>query len=89
VNVLSYFETLCTDTAAANVLVNSSLAILFIRMLRNSRAPQLRCRLASVLGLLVRHATFIADELAATGVVDTLVDALKDRNERVRWARVG
>ncbi|KAG2493011.1 hypothetical protein HYH03_008674 [Edaphochlamys debaryana] len=84
VNVLSYFETLCVDTNAANVLINSSLTILFIRMLRNARAPTLRIRLASVLGLLVRHATYIAEELAATGVVEVLSEALKDKNERVR-----
>jgi hypothetical protein len=41
-------------------------------------------RLASVLGLLVRHATFIADELAATQVVPILAEALQDANERVR-----
>lgn len=66
-NVLAYFETLCTDTGAANVLINSSLTILIVRMLRNARAPTLRVRLASALGLLVRHATYIADELATTG----------------------
>lgn len=71
-NVLAYFETLCTDTGAANVLINSSLTILVVRMLRNARAPTLRVRLASALGLLVRHATYIADELATTGVAFTL-----------------
>jgi len=35
--------------------------------------------------LLVRHATFIAEELAQTGVVEILTDALKDKMERVRW----
>uniref|UniRef100_A0A7S0S6G9 Protein kinase domain-containing protein n=1 Tax=Chlamydomonas leiostraca TaxID=1034604 RepID=A0A7S0S6G9_9CHLO len=84
VNVLSYFETLCVDTNAANVLINSSLTILFIRMLRNARAPTLRIRLASVLGLLVRHATYIAEELAQTSVIEILTEALKDKNERVR-----
>lgn len=59
VNVLSYFETLCTDTNTANLLINSSLTVLFIRLLKNAKAPLLRIRLASVLGLLVRHATFI------------------------------
>lgn len=59
VNVLSYFETLCTDTNTANLLINSSLTVLFIRLLKNAKAPALRIRLASVLGLLVRHATFI------------------------------
>ena len=71
-NVLAYFETLCTDTGAANVLINSSLTILIVRMLRNARAPTLRVRLASALGLLVRHATYIADELATTGELLTL-----------------
>lgn len=65
--MLSYFESLCTDTAAANILINSSLAVLFVRMLRNAKAPTLRIRLASVLGLLVRHATYIADELGGSG----------------------
>lgn len=82
--MLSYFETLCVDTNAANVLINSSLTILFIRMLRNARAPTLRIRLASVLGLLVRHATYIAEELAQTSVIEILTEALKDKNERVR-----
>lgn len=84
VNVLAYFETLCTDTGSANVLINSSLTILIVRMLRNARAPTLRVRLASALGLLVRHATYIADELATTGVIEVLTEALKDKNERVR-----
>ena len=84
VNVLAYFETLCMDTNASNVLINSSLTVLFVRMLRNSRAPLLRVRLASVLGLLVRHATFISEELGSTQVVETLTEALKDKNERVR-----
>lgn len=50
VNVLSYFETLCVETNAANTLVNSSLTVLFVRMLKNARALSLRIRLASVLG---------------------------------------
>ncbi|KAK9856467.1 hypothetical protein WJX84_005420 [Apatococcus fuscideae] len=84
VNVLAYLETLCIDTGAANQLVNSSLAILFVRMLRTSRAPALRVRLASVLGLLVRHATYIADELSQSGIIDVLAEGLRDENERVR-----
>jgi hypothetical protein len=49
-NVLCYFETLCCDTNAANILINSSLTILFIRMLKNAKAGPLRVKLASVLG---------------------------------------
>jgi serine/threonine-protein kinase ULK4 len=84
VNLLAYFESLCSDTAAANVLINSSLTVLFVRMLRNGKLPLLRIRLASVLGLLIRHATFIADELASTHLVQILTEALSDINERVR-----
>ena len=84
VNTLAYFETLCTDTAAANVLINSSLMTLFVRMLRASKAPTLRIRLSSVMGLLLRHATYISEELASSGVVTVLTECLKDKNERVR-----
>lgn len=83
-NMLAYFESLCSDTAAANVLINSSLTVLFVRMLRNGKLPLLRIRLASVLGLLIRHATYISDELAATQLVVILTEALSDNSERVR-----
>ena len=84
VNTLSYFETLCVDTAAANVLINSSLMTLFVRMLRASKAPMLRIRLTSCMGLLLRHATYITEELSGCGVVTVLTECLKDKNERVR-----
>jgi serine/threonine-protein kinase ULK4 len=84
VNTLGYFETLCMDTGAANMLINSSLMLLFVRMMRTSKAPALRIRLASVIGLLVRHATYITDELAKSGLIGALADALRDRNERLR-----
>ena len=84
VNTLSYFETLCCDTASANVLINSSLMTLFVRMLRASKAPSLRVRLTSVMGLLLRHATYITEELASSGIVSVLTECLRDKNERVR-----
>lgn len=82
--MLCYFETLCTDSNAANSLINSSLTILFIRMMRNARAPTLRIRLANVLGLLIRHATYISEELAQTSVIEVLTEALKVRVVRGR-----
>eukprot|EP00884_Botryococcus_braunii_P012000 jgi/Botrbrau1/20800/Bobra.0156s0029.1 len=84
VNVLAYFESVCGDTAAANVVVNSTLTLLLVRMLRNARAPGLRLRLASLLGLLIRHATYITDDLASSGLVEVLTDGLGEKNERVR-----
>jgi hypothetical protein len=66
VNVLAYFESLCADAEAANMLINSSLAVLLVHMLRNGRQPALRARQATALGLLLRHATTIVDELYST-----------------------
>jgi serine/threonine-protein kinase ULK4 len=33
---------------------------------------------------MVRHTTYITDELAGTGVVEALAEALRDKSERVR-----
>ena len=52
VNTLTYFETLCSDTASANILVNSSLMVLFVSKLKSAKMSSLRVRLASVIGLL-------------------------------------
>ena len=43
-----------------------SLAVLLVHMLRNGRQPALRARQATALGLLLRHATHIVDELCST-----------------------
>lgn len=84
VNTLAYFETLCTDTSSANVLVNSSLMSMFVRVLSSSKAPQLRIRLCSIMGLLMRHATHIGDELAKSEAAKVLAEAMNDENVRVR-----
>jgi serine/threonine-protein kinase ULK4 len=84
VNTLAYFETLCSDTSSANVLVNSSLMSMFVRVLGSSKAPSLRIRLCSIMGLLMRHATHIGDELAKSEAVKVLADTMSDTNERVR-----
>ena len=83
-NVLLYFETLCDDTQAANILVNSSLMTLFVKMLKAYKSPSLKCRLVMAMGLLVRYATFISDELADSGLVPVLADLLVDSNANVR-----
>jgi serine/threonine-protein kinase ULK4 len=44
INLLCYFESLCSDTAAANVLINSSLTVLFVRLLRNGKVHGARAR---------------------------------------------
>lgn len=67
VNVLAWLEGVCGDADAAAALLNSALGPLLVRLLAAAPAPGLRVRLASALGLLVRHTAFIGPELAACG----------------------
>jgi hypothetical protein len=87
VNTLAYFERLCCDTAAANILINSSLMSLFVRMAKAFKSPPLKIRLASVMGILIRHATYITDEvakhLAQSGLVDILCTMVQDKSDKV------
>eukprot|EP01062_Namystynia_karyoxenos_P002395 TRINITY_DN10851_c0_g1_i1.p1 TRINITY_DN10851_c0_g1~~TRINITY_DN10851_c0_g1_i1.p1 ORF type:complete len:1341 (+),score=523.18 TRINITY_DN10851_c0_g1_i1:181-4203(+) len=84
-NNLCYFETLCTDTQTANLFINSSLMVLFIKMVQNSEYPQnLKARLCMVMGLLIRHATYIGPDLAQTGIVAHLLHLFEDKSIRVR-----
>lgn len=86
-NVLGYFESLCQDSNAANVLINSSLVALYVKMLRNAKHDRLRVQLASCLGLLLRHATYISEELSKSGILETLLEAARDKSDQVRWGR--
>eukprot|EP00743_Colponemidia_sp_Colp-15_P010085 GILK01011076.1.p1 GENE.GILK01011076.1~~GILK01011076.1.p1 ORF type:complete len:1302 (+),score=266.67 GILK01011076.1:471-3908(+) len=83
-NSLAYFETLCMDAATANMLVNSSLMTLLVRMIKAFKSPALKIRLCSVVSQLLRHATYIGPELQDTGLVTILLDNIKDRNEKIR-----
>jgi serine/threonine-protein kinase ULK4 len=50
-----------------------------------ARTPQIRTRICSLLGLLIRHSTIIENDVAESEVCSTLVDVLmRDRNEKVR-----
>ena len=84
VNTLAYFETLCTDTGAANILINSSLMSLFVKMSKAFKSPTLKVRLASSMGLLIRHATYITEQLSEAGLVDALIAMVQDKHETVR-----
>jgi serine/threonine-protein kinase ULK4 len=67
VAALSYLESICADVGAANLLVSSALPPALVRMLAPEQPPALRLRAATLLGLLLRHCTWVDDRLAATG----------------------
>lgn len=82
-NTLKYLETLCTNIDAANILINGALMPLLVKMLRTMKPPGLRVQLTSVMGLLIRHATLIEEELAGSGIVAVLTETLRDKQDKV------
>ncbi|CAA0834795.1 Protein kinase family protein with ARM repeat domain [Striga hermonthica] len=83
-NVIRYLEMLSTNADAANILTNGPIMLVLIKMLRQSKALALRVQLSSLIGLLIRHSTFIGDDLANSGILGALTDGLRDRQEKVR-----
>lgn len=83
INTLKYLETLCTNIDAANVLINGPLMPLLVKLLRTVKIPALRVQLTSVMGLLIRHATLIEEELAGSGIVAVLTETLRDKQDKV------
>ncbi|KAD2034903.1 hypothetical protein E3N88_41985 [Mikania micrantha] len=83
-NVIKYLEMLSCSVDAANILTNGPIMPVLVKMLKQSKASALRVQLASLLGLLIRHSTFINDDLANSGILGCLNDGLVDRQEKVR-----
>ncbi|KAL9648682.1 hypothetical protein ABK040_016309 [Willaertia magna] len=84
-NCLCYFETLCSDTQSANILVNSALMKIFVKMLKLYKSPMIRVRLCSVTGLLARHATYISGDLLTSETFEVFVElVLKDSGVKVK-----
>ncbi|GJV14128.1 serine/threonine-protein kinase RUNKEL [Tanacetum coccineum] len=83
-NVMRYLEILSCNVDAANILTNGQMMPVLVKMLRQSKASALRVQLASLLGLLIRHSTFINDDLANSGILGSLNEGLVDRQEKVR-----
>lgn len=83
-NVVRYLEMLSSNADAANILTNGPIMLILIKLLRQSKASALRVQLASLIGLLIRHSTFVDDSLANSGILGSLTDGLRDRQEKVR-----
>lgn len=83
-NVIRYLEMLSTNADAANILTNGPIMLMLAKMLRQSKTSALRIQLASLIGLLIRHSTFIEDNLANSGILGSLTDGLRDKQEKVR-----
>ena len=62
---------------------------LLVKMLKTVKTPQIRVRVCSVVGLLIRHSTVIENDVAESEICSQLVEVLmRDKNEKVRRAAV-
>ncbi|KAI5081191.1 hypothetical protein GOP47_0004374 [Adiantum capillus-veneris] len=83
-NTLKYLETLCSNVEGANALINSPLMHMLVKMLRTSKPPALRIQVIFTMGLLIRHATLIEEDLASSGIITVLSEGLRDKQDKVR-----
>ena len=83
-NALNYFESIIINSNVSNRLINSAFMGLLVKMLKNIKTPGIKSRLCSVIGLLIRHSTFIENELAETRVCEVLVETMRDKIDKVR-----
>jgi serine/threonine-protein kinase ULK4 len=84
INTLAYFESVITNSNVANRLINSAFLVLFTHMLKNMKSHMIKIRVCSIVGLLIRHATVIDNDVAKSGIRDLLIQTLNDSNETVR-----
>lgn len=73
-HILCYFESICADESIANFVVNTSFMMLCLKTASQQKAPSTyRATAASIMGILVRHATFIHIDLARSNILSLLV----------------
>ncbi|OQR96273.1 serine/threonine protein kinase [Thraustotheca clavata] len=75
-NTLAYLCSIAAFPKLANVIVNSSLMTLLVKLLERSTSSALSTRLCLVLGILVRHAAFIGVDLLLSTNKSALVPVL-------------
>ncbi|CAA7061903.1 unnamed protein product [Microthlaspi erraticum] len=83
-NLIRYLETLSSNADAANILTNGPIMLVLVKVLRLSKTPAFRVQIASLIGLLIRHSTSIEDDLANSGILESLTNGLRDKHEKVR-----
>ena len=81
-NALAYLQHTCGDGACANVLLATQLPTQLLSMLRVQPDPPhvaLHVHAVTMLGLMVRHALVVPDELATAGLLGVLLQGLQGR----------
>lgn len=92
ISTLKYLELICCHMQVADLVVNSSLLKLVVRILHARRAgstvaaatPGLRARLLSLIGQLLRHACYLEPGEAEHALFDVLLEGLRDTEVLLR-----
>lgn len=84
IHALAYFESIIVNSNIANRLINSAFVNLFVKVLKSAKSTQIKQRLWSIIGLLIRHATIIENDRAYLGICEALMEHVNDKNEKVR-----
>lgn len=63
-NIATYFEQIVQSSNCANRLLNSAFTPLLLKLLRNGKSGAFKLRVCSTIGLLIRHATVIDQDVA-------------------------
>ena len=85
IHALSYFESIITNSSVSNRLINSAFLNLFVHFLeKNNKSHMIKIRVCSIIGLLIRHATVIENDVAESGIWKILCQTLEDNKENVK-----
>eukprot|EP00761_Pharyngomonas_kirbyi_P000355 gb/GECH01000355.1/.p1 GENE.gb/GECH01000355.1/~~gb/GECH01000355.1/.p1 ORF type:complete len:1235 (+),score=314.16 gb/GECH01000355.1/:1-3705(+) len=83
-STLCYVEQLAYNLHAANLLINCTLMFQFVKMVQSETDPRMKERVCSVIGVLVRHATYITFKLSQSEILDILIQCVSNEDEQVR-----
>ncbi len=83
-NALNYFETIIKCSSVANRLVNSAFMNLLLQILTTIQVANLRIRVCSIVGQLIRHATVIDNDLAELDISGAFAKIAKEKNDRLK-----
>ncbi|PKA51007.1 Serine/threonine-protein kinase TIO [Apostasia shenzhenica] len=82
--IIRYLEILSMNSDAANIITNGPIMLSLIKMLRHPKMVVLHSHIASLIGLLIRHSTYIEADLASSGILDALGHGLREKQDKTR-----
>lgn len=84
VKILAYFEIICKDPSIANILINSTTMDFCFRQVDDPNSTsELRAQAAMVIGQLVRHTTFIHQDVVRAGIIQRTMNLFTKETDMI------